>query len=174
MVADAALLEINATFVVEIIAFVVMLLVLSRFAYPRIMRAAEERQRRIDESIKAAQEAQARAEKTEEDVRKSLEEARGQAREIVNRAHTDAVVEAEEVRNRARAEAEALVTRARGDIESERDRAIADLRSEMSVLVVEATARVLGEAIDARSHQRLIDDALTKVGDGAASKSGKN
>jgi F-type H+-transporting ATPase subunit b len=75
---------------------------------------------------------------------------------------------------KARADAEALIERARNEIGGERDRAIQDLRSEVSSLVVAATQRLLGETIDAKAHQRLIDEALTKVGDKPASKAEQN
>lgn len=164
MVGDASLLEINATFLVEIIAFVAMLLVLGRWVYPRVIRAAEERQRKIEAGVRAAEEAEKRLASVQEQVAQTLDEARGQARDIIARAHRDAVVEAEEVRIRARADAEALLERAQGEISAERDRAIKELRSEVSTLVVDAAGRIIGEALDAKSHQRLIDEALGKVG----------
>ncbi len=66
--------------------------------------------------------------------------------------------------NKAKADAEALIERARGEIGAERDRAIQDLRAEVATMVVEATQIVLGAAIDAKAHERLIDEALQKVG----------
>jgi hypothetical protein len=39
-------------------------------------------------------------------------------------------------------------------------------------LVVDAASRVIGEVLDSRSHQRLIDEALDKVGDGQRRKAG--
>jgi hypothetical protein len=44
----------------------------------------------------------------------------------------------------------------------------------MSGLVVEATQQVLGEVIDAQAHRRLIENALTKVGEASASKAQQN
>ncbi len=161
--ADASLLEINTTFVVEIIAFVVMLAVLARWVYPRIIAAAEERQNKIEAGVRAAEEAERRLASVQEQVEQTLNEAREQAREIIARAHRDAVVEAEDVRVRARGEAEALLQRAAAEIGAERDRAINELRNEVSTLVVTVAGRVIGEALDPKAHQRLIDDALAKV-----------
>ena len=109
-------------------------------------------------------------------VEQTLEEARTQAREILNRAHREATADtAEEVLAKARADAEALIERARTEIGGERDRAIQDLRAEVANMVIAATAAsARRSAIDAKAHQRLIDEALQKVGDNPGAKAQQN
>jgi F-type H+-transporting ATPase subunit b len=170
----AGLLTPNGTFFAELIAFILMILILGRWVYPRIIKAATEREGKIEAGLRAAQEAEERLAKVQTQVEQTLEEARAQARDILGRSHGEATAEGAEVLAKARADAEALIERARNEISGERDRAIQDLRSEVSSLVVAATQRLLGETIDAKAHQRLIDEALTKVGDSPASKADKN
>ncbi|MHB8488305.1 MAG: F0F1 ATP synthase subunit B [Candidatus Dormibacteria bacterium] len=174
VVADAGLLTPNGTFFAELIAFILMILVLGRWVYPRIIKAATEREGKIEAGLRAAQEAEERLSKVQAQVEQTLEDARAQARDILNRSHGEATAEATEVIAKARTDAEALIERARGEIGGERDRAIQDLRAEVSSLVVAATQRLLGETIDAKAHQRLIDEALTKVGDNPAAKAQQN
>ena len=166
LVADAGragLLDLNGTFIAEVIGFIAMVLILARFVYPPIVRAATEREKKIAEGVKAAEESQRQLAATQEQVAQTLNEARDQAREIISRAHRDAAGEAEEARARARQEAEALIKRAQSEIGAERDRAIQELRQRFGELVVQATTRILSESIDASKHQRLIDEALAKV-----------
>jgi F-type H+-transporting ATPase subunit b len=170
----AGLLTPNGTFFAELIAFILMILILGRWVYPRIIKAATEREDKIEAGLRAAQEAEDRLSKVQAQVEQTLEEARTQAREIISRSHGAATAEAAEVIAKSRTDAEALIERARTEIGGERDRAIQDLRSEVSSLVVAATQRLLGETIDAKAHQRLIDEALTKVGDSPASKAEQN
>ena len=169
----AGLLTPNGTFFAELIAFILMILILGRYAYPRIIKAATEREDKIEAGLRAAQEAEERLSKVQAQVEQTLEEARAQAREIINRSHGEATAEAAEVIAKAKADAEALIERARTEIGGERDRAIQDLRTEVSSLVVAATQRLLGETIDAKAHQRLIEQALTKV-DNPGAKAEKN
>ena len=114
VVADAGLLTPNGTFFAELIAFILMILVLGRWVYPRIIAAATERESKIEAGLRAAQEAEERLAKVQEQVEKTLDEARAQAREILNRSHQGATADAAEVLNKAKAEAEALIERARG------------------------------------------------------------
>jgi F-type H+-transporting ATPase subunit b len=170
----AGLLTLNGTFFAELIAFILMVIVLGRYAYPRIMQAATERETKIEAGLRAAQEAEERLSKVQVQVEQTLEEARTQAREILNRSHQEATADAAEVLAKARADAEALIERARGEIAAERDRAIQDLRAEVATLVVDATQRLLGAEIDPKAHQRLIDEALQKVGSTPSAKAGQN
>jgi F-type H+-transporting ATPase subunit b len=174
MVADAGLLDVNGTLIAEVVAFILMVVILARYAYPRIMQEAEKREKKIEAGVRAAEEAEKRLAEVQEQVAHILDEARDQAREIIARAHREAVIEAEEVRIKARADAEALLERATAEIGAERDRAIHELRAQVSALVVEATAIVIRETLDGKAHQRLIDEALSKVGDGAALTGSKN
>lgn len=162
----AGLLAPNGTLVAELIAFVIMLGILAKYAYPPIMKAAEARQKQIEEGIKAAQEAEKRLQAVQKDVEATLAEARGQAREMINRAHQEAAAEAEELRERARRDAEGQVEKARGDIQAEKDRALQELRAQVSALVVDAAGKVLGAAIDEKSHARLIEESLRQVSPG--------
>ena len=172
LVADAGLLDVNGTLIAELIAFVLMVLLLGRFVYPRIITVATEREKKIEAGLRAGSEAERRLAEVQQQVQQILDEARGQARDIIARAHREAVLEAEEVVKRARAEAEALIERARAEIGAERDRAIQELRVEVGNLVVEAASKLIGETLDRTTHQRLIDEALSKVT--AGSQNGRN
>jgi F-type H+-transporting ATPase subunit b len=162
--ADSGLLDINATLFAEILAFLIMLGILAKYAYPPIIRLAEERQRKIEEGVRAAEEAEKLRARVEEEVQKILAEHREQAREILTRAHREATADADAMRVSARQESAAILDKARADIEAERDRAIQELRTQVSALVVEAAGKVLGQAIDAKAHQRLIEESIASVG----------
>lgn len=174
MVAAGGLLDVNGTLIAEAIAFILMVLILAKWVYPRVIRLATEREQRIEAGLRAAQAAEQRLQEAQEEVRRTLDDARGQAREILNRANSNASGEAQAVLQQAREQAEQQIERARGEIGQERDRAIQELRTEVSQLVIDATAKLVGETLDAQKHARLIDQALDRVGDGGAPATGRN
>jgi len=173
-VADAGLLDVNGTLIAEVIAFILMVLILAKWVYPPIMRVATQREKQIEDGVRAAEEAKSRLESVQAQVTQTLSEARDQARDITGRAHREAVVEAEEVRTKARGDADAVIQRAQSEIAAERDRAIQDLRNEVGALVVDAASRVIGETLDQGAHQRLIDEALEDVRDGGHRTASRN
>lgn len=153
----------NATLIVEIIVFLAVLYVLYRAAYKPLIRAIDQRQQRIGQALRDAAEAEHRLASVREQVERLLEEARSQAREITSRAQREAAADSDEIRARARQDATAFVDQARGEIDAERDRALRELRGQFGALVVAAAARVLGESIDQKAHQSLIEKSLQSL-----------
>ena len=163
MLASASLLSANGTLILEAVVFLVMVGILWRWVYPVVIRMAEQRERTIEAGLQQAQEAEKRLADVRVQVEKLLEDARVQAREIADRAHRAAAAEAELTRATARHEAKLFAEQARTDIAAERDRALRELRTQVGALVVAAAARVLGDAMDAETHRRLIDRSLQSL-----------
>jgi F-type H+-transporting ATPase subunit b len=163
----AGLLDLTASFIAEVIAFILMILILGRYVYPRVMAAAEARQRQIAEQLAQAERARQEAETRLSDVDVKLQEARRQAAEIVEGAGRSAEQLRLEVRARAEEEARRIVENARRDIEAERRKAIDSVRGQVADLVVAATEKVVGETLDDRRHRALIERAIAQVGEGS-------
>jgi len=162
--AAAGLLDLSLSFVAEIIAFIAMILVLARWVYPRVMEAAEGRQRAVAEQLTAAEKAREEALQRLKDAEAKLQEARGQASSIIEGANRTAQQLSADARARADEDARRIVENARKEIVAERDRALDSVRSEVAELVVAATEKVVGEALDDKRHHRLIEEAIAEVG----------
>jgi F-type H+-transporting ATPase subunit b len=161
--APAGLLSVNGTLIAEAIVFLIMVAVLWRWAYPWVIEKAEAREKTIEAGLQQAQEAEKRLAEVRAEVEKLLEDARAQAREIADRAHRESAAEADEVRAKARQDAKAFGEQAQADIVAERDRALRELRTQVGALVVAAAARVLGDAMDAETHHKLIEHSLQSL-----------
>src|SRR5207237_1862496 len=114
--------------------------------------------------LAAAEKAREEAQQRLKDAEAKLQEARGQASSIIERADRTARQLSTEARARAEEEARRIAESARKEIEAERDRAIDSDRGEVAELVVAATEKVVGEALDGDRHRRLIDKAIEEVG----------
>ena len=160
MLAETSLLSFNSTIIVQAVIFLIVAVGLWKLAWGPLTAQIAARREKIEEGTKAAEEAERMRSDVKVEVQNLLDTSRQEAREILARAHAEATADADAVRNNARQEADAIVEKARTDIEAERERALQELRAQVSALVVAAAGRVLGEAIDARSHQRLIDESV--------------
>jgi len=94
----------------------------------------------------------------------AVQEARGQASEIIEGAKRSGDQLRAELSQKAHEEAARLTERARQEIESERLRALESVRGEVADLVVAATEKVVGETLDDGRHRKLIDKAIREVG----------
>ena len=160
---SAGLLDLSLSFVAEVIAFIAMILVLGRWVYPRVMAAAEGRQRQIGEQLAAAERARHEAEDRLRLAEGQFQEARAQAAGIIEGAGRSADQLRAELRARAEEDARRIIENAARDIEAERKKAIDSVRTEVADLVVEATEKVVGETLDDQRHKKLIADAIAQV-----------
>ena len=162
----AGVIEINGTVIVEILTFLIMLAILARYVYPRIVEVAESRQRAIAEQLREAERAKAEAEATRAEAQARLEDARRTAQGVIDGATKSGEQLRQELRQKADEESRRMVESARKEIEAERDQAVRSARTEVASLVVAATEKVVGETLDERKHRQLIERAIQEVASG--------
>ena len=170
LAADAGVITINGTVIVELVTFLIMLAVLARYVYPEIVKVAEARQRQIAEQLKEAEEARAAAEQRLKEAEERLNDARKTAQGVIDAAAKSAEQLRQEMRQKAEEESKRTVEAARKEIEAERDQAVRSVRSEVANLVVAATEKVIGETLDDDRHRQLIDKAIKEVASGNGSR----
>jgi F-type H+-transporting ATPase subunit b len=163
----AGLLDLTLSFVVEIIAFLAMILILGRWVYPRVMAAAEMRQRQISDQLAAAERQRQEAEARRQEADVQLQEARTRGAEILEGATKTGEQIRADLRARAEEDARRIAENARRDIEAERQKAIDSVRGEVADLVVAATEKVVGESLDDQRHRSLIERAIAQVSGGS-------
>jgi F-type H+-transporting ATPase subunit b len=160
---EAGLLDINGTLIAELVAFLLMLGFLGRFAYPPIIRAAEARQKQIAEQLAAADRARQEAEEQLRKAEASIQEARAQAGQIIERANRAGERVEQEAQEKAREEARRIVEGASRDIETERQKAVQAIRLQMADIVGAAVTKIVGDSLDGERHRKLIDAAIDQV-----------
>lgn len=146
--------------VAQLINFTILLIVLRLFLFRPIMNILDERKRRIQEGLQAAEQAAEQASASEEASQQVLAEARTEAQASLQRAQEAAARLREELEARARTDAEQIVQRAREEVQVERDQAIQQLRAEFADLTVRAAERIINQSLDRNAHQQLIDEVL--------------
>jgi F-type H+-transporting ATPase subunit b len=145
------------------VAFIVTFLILSKVAWPGLAKKLEEREIRIAEGLRKAEEAEARARELAEKQEQVLAEARGDAQKLL----ADARAAAEHVKNdlmrQAQEEIAAEKDRAKKEIGLERNKAIAELKQVTVDLTLEASARLLKRELRDEDHRRLAREVVEEV-----------
>lgn len=146
----------------QLIGFAILLIVLRMVAFKPIMRMMDERSARIREGLEAAEKMKDQATQADASVQKRLEEARQEGQGLIGQSQQIASRIQEEARQQARTEGDALLARARSEIVLERDEAIAQIRREFADLTITAAEKVIGQSLDRKAHERLIEEVLTQ------------
>src|SRR5882724_4478139 len=150
-------------FLSQVIRFVIVALLLRRFAYKPILAVLEERRRKIEEG-------QLNAEK----IRKELAEAEKRYQEILTKANADGQKMIDEARESAAhlserkqqeaiAAAEQIIAKAREASAIEHERTMESLKRELGRLVVDTTAKVTGKVLTPEDQRRLQEEAARQL-----------
>ena len=161
VIASGGLLDIEAgSFWWELIAFILFVIVIGKYAWRPLLNALQEREDWIQNSLDAAEKAMTKAEKISKENEAALQEAEIMAQKI----RKEAVEEAELLRvdriEKARKEADELIERARSTIEQEKKRALIELRKEVADLAIRAASTILDAELDADKNRKLVDNFL--------------
>lgn len=166
LAAEAGVITINGTAIVELVTFLIMLAILARYVYPELVRRAEDRQRAIAAQLEEAEKSRVQAEERLKQAQAQLDDARRTAQGLIDSANKSAEQLRQEKRDKAEEESRRIVEGARQEIEAERERAVRAVRDEVAGLVVAATQKVIGETLDERKHHRLIERAIEEAAGG--------
>jgi F-type H+-transporting ATPase subunit b len=147
-----------------LLSFAVLFFVLSKFAFPPIVKMLEKREATIRESIERSEETRVEAERLLEDYKKQLAEARSEAAQIIEQARKLGDDAKKKIEATARDEATALLARAREEIEAEKQKALIELTAKVADISIGAASRVVEKSLSKEDHLKLIDDYVAQVG----------
>jgi len=146
-----------------LVVFLLLLYALARWAWPQILKAVEEREKRIAAQIAAAEKANQDAQKVLAEYEQKLAAARGEAQELLAAGRAAGEKLREDIMARARAEHEELIDRARREIAAEREKAVAELRREAVDLSLAAAGKVIEKNLDTEADRRMVQDYLNSL-----------
>lgn len=148
------------SFLFQLITFVLVLAILRRYVFGRLVSTLEERRKAVEESLNNAAAAADELHKTEAHIAEMMKQARVQADDIVAVAHKEAAVMVEEAEVKARKRADHLVNEARQQLDQDVAKARQAIRRDTVQLVAAATERLMGEKMDSTRDAALIERAI--------------
>ena len=156
-------MEINATLIGEVIAFLIMIALTMKFVWPPLTRAIEERQHKIAEGLEAADRARKELADADARVAEEIKAARAEAAQIIERANSQATQIVDKARTDALMEAAKLKAAAQADIDNMAHRARAELRGQVAQLAVAGAEKILKREINADAHKALIEQLVAEI-----------
>ena len=156
-------MDINATFIGQIVVFLILLWFIAKVVVPMIGGNMDARQKKIAEGLAAAErgqkdlgEAQARADAV-------IREARERANQIIDQASRRSGEMVESAKGTAMQEGDRLLAAAKQQIELESTRAREELRRDVARLAVASASKVLGREIDPAKHADILGKLAAEI-----------
>jgi F-type H+-transporting ATPase subunit b len=150
-------------YVWTIATFLALVAVLARFAWRPLLRALEERQQSIRQSLDDARQAKQELERLHAESARILAEARTEADAILSATRTDANRLRDELKQKAQAEAANVVKNAERQIELETARALQQIRAEAVDLSIAIASKILQRNVSKEDNQRLIEETFRQI-----------
>jgi F-type H+-transporting ATPase subunit b len=150
-------MDINATFIGQIIVFLIMLWFIAKVVVPMIAKPINERYAKIADGLAAADAGQKQLQDAGASAEQILREARERARQVDELAQRRSTETIEAAKQAARTEGERLLAAAQAEVSNESVRASEQLRREFGTLVVQAAAQLVEHEVDPATHAKLLE-----------------
>ena len=156
-------MEINMTFLGQMISFAILVWFTTKFIWPQLNGAIEERQKKVAEGLAAAERARAELKDADAKVATEIKQARLQATEIIDKAQQQANQMLDKARAEATSEINRLKAQAQDEIASMAQRAREQLREQVGVLAVRGAEKIVQREIDPAAHKALLDQLAAEI-----------
>lgn len=148
------------SFLFQLITFVIVLLILRKFVFGKLIAVLDARQKAVDDSLKNAAETEEKMKNAEKVIAGMLVEARNEADSIIAATQKEAARMVEAAEAKAAKRAEQIVKDAQSQMQVEVSKAREELKAETVQLVAQAAEKIIGEKLDASKDAALIKSAI--------------
>ena len=156
-------MSINATLIVQMIVFLILVGFTMKFVWPPIVKALDERAKKIAEGLSAADKAKTELTQANQRVEQQLSTARKDAGQRLADAERLAQSMVEEAKSRATEEGAKIVAAARAEAEQEAIKVRESLRDQVAALAVKGAEQILRREVDPAVHADLLSQLKTEL-----------
>ncbi len=149
--------------VAGIIAFSIVYFFIWRWVWPNMNKTMEARQAAVAGQLTEAENAKKEAESLLADYRSQVANAKAEGNRVIEEARSQADEIRSELVAKAESDAEQIRSKAREDAAGEKARALADAKNQVGDISVGLAEKIVGESLDADTHQALIDRYLADL-----------
>lgn len=151
------------SFVVQILAFLVMVVIIIIFAYKPVKKLIKKRQDYIEDNIHQSEVAKDRAHENVTRSEELITQSQKTANEIVQEAKLEAEKERERIIEEANAQVAQMKLDAERDIENAKEEAREEIRQEMVSIALEASSEIISRNINTSDNQKLAEDFIRSL-----------
>jgi F-type H+-transporting ATPase subunit b len=146
-----------------LVIFVIVLIVLGKFAWGPILSGLQSRETFIREALESAKRDREAAEARLKEYEQKLAASRAEATAIVEEGRRDAEVVKRRIEAAAKEETDKMIERAKREIQIATDTAVKELYTRSAKLATQLAARVIGRELSPQDHERLISQAIDGI-----------
>ena len=146
-----------------VVNFLILVVLLAKFAWKPIINALDAREQKIKEDISSAQAARAEAQKIQQEMQAKLEDISTQSIQKLKEAQTLAEAEKQKIIASATEQADNIVKQAKAEIEAQTQKAVETLKNQMADTTLLALKKFIVKQEDEASSRRQVQEVLKEI-----------
>jgi len=146
--------------IAQVVNFLILIILLTKFLYKPIVKMLDDRSKKIESGLKAAEKSQKDLAKADVDAEKIREKAYKEANEILVGAKKEADLEAKNIVKKAEKQSEEIRKYAAEEALQSKEKAMHGAKSELSNLVTLALGKIIGDQLDENEKKKLTEKAI--------------
>lgn len=148
---------------INAVNFLVFFVILNRFVIKRIAKAVNERQDKLDQSLKNAERLEKELNEAKAKAEAIIKDANLEASDIVKKHREEAEHEASEIKSHAQEEAGKIKKKAKEVAAQEKETILKEIQGETAELSIKAAEKVLEEKLDEEKDKKIVEDFIKKL-----------
>lgn len=156
-------MNLNATLFAQFVVFFILAGFTMKFVWPRLIKALDERAKKIADGLAAADRGKADLAAAEKRVQAELATARDEGQKRIGEAEKRGQLIIEEAKKSASEEAARILANGRAEAEQQVNKARENLRNEVASLVVKGAEQILKREVNAAAHADLLNQLKTEL-----------
>lgn len=147
-------------FVIQIITFILVFVLLKKFAFNKIVELLNKRHKIIEDGVRLGRELEAEKRKLDQEVARIMREARHEADKIIATGQKEARELTREAEKVAKRKTDAMIADAEVRIQEDTQSAKRKLEKDIINLISDATEAIVGEKVDTKKDAELIKKVI--------------
>jgi len=150
------------------VGFVLLFLLLKKFAFGPIFNVLQQRQDKIRGDLDEAESRRNEMIRLQHDYEERLAKIEDEARDKIQAAVKEAQAARDEIITKAQADREAIVARSTDEVEREREKAMSLMRDQIALMATTGAERIIKQHLNTSGHSELIDDVIAGISQNAS------
>ena len=146
-----------------VITFIVLLIILKKFAWKPILTALDQRENAIRESLEKAEQAKLDAQNVLEQNQASLAKAEEESKKIVEQSRQYAEKLKDQILQDSRDQARKMINEASNEIERKKDAALDDLKTQVAEIAIKAAEKILKENLNEEMQKKIVNKYIGEI-----------
>jgi F-type H+-transporting ATPase subunit b len=155
--------NLNATLIAQFVVFFILAGFTMKFVWPPLIKALDERAKKIADGLAAADRGKADLAAAEKRIQGELASARDEGQKRIGEAEKRAQLIIEEAKKTAAEEAARIIANAKADAQQQVNQAREELRGQVATLAVKGAEQILKREVNAAAHADLLNQLKTEL-----------